>query len=77
MDPSPFFESPEIFPEELRDLRRSHPGGELRLVDVREPDEFAICRIEGANLVPMGTVPRLSVSGSRLQLPNVAGSSSW
>ncbi len=27
------------------------------LVDVREPDEFAICRIEGAELIPMRTVP--------------------
>lgn len=26
------------------------------LIDVREPDEFAVCRIEGARLVPMNTV---------------------
>jgi len=31
-------------------------GGVL-FVDVREPWEFAICRIEGAKLIPMGTVP--------------------
>ena len=26
------------------------------LIDVREPDEFVVCRIEGARLVPMNTV---------------------
>jgi rhodanese-related sulfurtransferase len=29
----------------------------LLLVDVREPWEFEICRIEGAKLIPMGTIP--------------------
>ena len=33
-------------------------GGEkLLLVDVREPWEFDICKIVGATLIPMGTVP--------------------
>lgn len=27
------------------------------LIDVREPQEFALCRIEGSQLVPMNTVP--------------------
>lgn len=27
------------------------------LLDVREPQEFALCRIEGSELVPMNTVP--------------------
>jgi rhodanese-related sulfurtransferase len=36
-------------------------GEAIRLVDVREPAEYAIARIEGAELIPMGTVP------SRLQ----------
>lgn len=27
------------------------------LLDVREPDEYAVCRIEGSRLVPMSTVP--------------------
>lgn len=27
------------------------------LIDVREPDEHALCRIEGARLIPMNTVP--------------------
>lgn len=32
-------------------------GKTLHLIDVREPNEFAICKIEGAALVPMRTVP--------------------
>jgi rhodanese-related sulfurtransferase len=33
-------------------------GKPIRLVDVREPEEFAICKLEGAELIPMRTVPR-------------------
>jgi rhodanese-related sulfurtransferase len=32
-------------------------GEKLLLVDVREPWEFEICRIEGAKLIPMGSIP--------------------
>jgi rhodanese-related sulfurtransferase len=32
-------------------------GEEVALVDVREPGEHAMARIEGAELVPMGSVP--------------------
>ena len=32
-------------------------GEPVRLIDVREPEEFAICSIEGAELIPMRTVP--------------------
>jgi rhodanese-related sulfurtransferase len=32
-------------------------GEKVRLIDVREPVEFQITRIEGAELVPMNTVP--------------------
>ncbi|HMP05963.1 MAG TPA: rhodanese-like domain-containing protein [Lacipirellulaceae bacterium] len=31
-------------------------GDEFLLVDCREPDEAAICRIEGAELLPMSTI---------------------
>ena len=27
------------------------------LIDVREPWEYQLCRIEGAKLMPMGTIP--------------------
>jgi len=36
-------------------------GEPIRLIDVREPAEYAITRIEGAELIPMSAVP------SRLQ----------
>jgi adenylyltransferase/sulfurtransferase len=40
------------------DLRQRLDGGEkLLLIDVREPWEYDICRIEGAKLIPMGTIP--------------------
>jgi len=29
----------------------------LRLIDVREPEEFAICKINGAELIPMSELP--------------------
>jgi rhodanese-related sulfurtransferase len=30
--------------------------GSVTLIDVREPEEYEVCRIEGAELIPMGTV---------------------
>ena len=46
----------EITPAEVRDLRA---GGEpLRLIDVREPEEHRISRIEGAELIPMRSIPQ-------------------
>jgi rhodanese-related sulfurtransferase len=32
-------------------------GFPLRLIDVREPAEHDICRIEGARLIPMRSIP--------------------
>jgi adenylyltransferase/sulfurtransferase len=32
-------------------------GEDVSLIDVREPHEWEIARIEGANLIPMGEVP--------------------
>lgn len=46
----------EITPSELAALMKgASEGGEypIRLVDCREEDEFAVCRIEGAELVPL------------------------
>jgi rhodanese-related sulfurtransferase len=45
----------EISPSQVQELLKS--GARVRLVDVREPDEHAICRIEGAELIPMQTIP--------------------
>ena len=32
-------------------------GSKLLLVDVREPWEYELCRISGAKLIPLGTLP--------------------
>jgi rhodanese-related sulfurtransferase len=45
----------EITPAETK--RLLDRGEKLLLVDVREPWEFEICRIEGAKLIPMGSIP--------------------
>jgi molybdopterin/thiamine biosynthesis adenylyltransferase/rhodanese-related sulfurtransferase/molybdopterin converting factor small subunit len=44
----------EITATELK--RRLEAGEDLEMVDVREPHEWAICRIEGARSVPLGTL---------------------
>lgn len=46
----------EITPVEVSTLL--HAGTPLRLIDVREPAEHAICHIEGAQLIPMRTIPQ-------------------
>ncbi|HXR33253.1 MAG TPA: rhodanese-like domain-containing protein [Verrucomicrobiae bacterium] len=45
----------EITPRQVKE--RLDRGEKLILVDVREPHEHALCRIEGALLIPMGTIP--------------------
>ena len=45
----------EITPTELK--QRQDAGQKLLLIDVREPHEYEICRIEGATLIPMRTIP--------------------
>lgn len=37
--------------------RRIDAGEKLHLIDVREPNEFAMARIEGGELIPMRQVP--------------------
>ena len=41
----------EITPPEVK--RRLDAGEELALLDVREPHEYQLCRIDGATLIPM------------------------
>jgi rhodanese-related sulfurtransferase len=48
---SPFELTPQAAKEKLTNRK------EATLVDVREPVEFALARIEGAELIPMGSVP--------------------
>jgi adenylyltransferase/sulfurtransferase len=45
----------DIAPAELK--ARLDRGEDLLVVDVREPHEWEICRIEGARLVPLKTLP--------------------
>jgi adenylyltransferase/sulfurtransferase len=44
-----------ILPGEVK--RRLDSGEKLLLVDVREPHEYELCRIEGSVLIPMGSIP--------------------
>jgi rhodanese-related sulfurtransferase len=45
----------EITPAEVK--RRLDAGERLHLIDVREPNEFAMARIDGSELIPMRQVP--------------------
>ncbi|MFQ3671719.1 MAG: rhodanese-like domain-containing protein, partial [Verrucomicrobiia bacterium] len=44
-----------ITPEQLADRLRAGQGP--RLIDVREPEEWQVARLPGAELVPLGEVP--------------------
>ena len=57
-DPVEGLNAPLSIPVEMAwELVRS---GKVRLLDVREPDEHAICQIPGSVLMPMGNVPDLA-----------------
>ncbi len=57
---APAYVGPEISAEELR-REMDEKGGDLVLIDVREPHEWDIAHIEGARLIPLGQLPeRLS-----------------
>jgi rhodanese-related sulfurtransferase len=45
----------EITPSEVKDL--IDKNAPIRLIDVREPMEHDFCRIEGARLIPMRSIP--------------------
>jgi rhodanese-related sulfurtransferase len=46
----------EITPAEMK--KRLDVGATFLLVDVREPWEYEVCRIDGAKLIPMGSIPQ-------------------
>lgn len=46
---------PELTPEQLH--ARLQSGENLQLVDVRQPEEYDYCRIEGSLLIPLGDLP--------------------
>jgi rhodanese-related sulfurtransferase len=45
----------EISVSELQ--KKKNAGESFLLIDVREPWEYEVCRIEGAKLIPMRTIP--------------------
>ncbi len=49
----------EISATELKAIMDN--GDDIQLIDVRQPDEFAFCKIKGSKLIPLGEIPaRLS-----------------
>ena len=44
----------EITASELK--ARLDAGDDIQLIDVRQPDEFAFARIDGAKLIPLGEI---------------------
>lgn len=46
---------PAITPRELKD--RLGKGEQLFLLDVREPWEYSLAKLEGSVLIPLGTLP--------------------
>lgn len=46
--------------------RRLDAGEPVVLLDCREPFEFDLCRIEGATLIPMNTIPQRMVEVEQL-----------
>ena len=42
----------------VTDLKQRLDNGDVYLLDVREPREWEICRIEGATLIPLGELPK-------------------
>jgi adenylyltransferase/sulfurtransferase len=51
-----FTNSFEITPVELKE--RIDRGDDLFLLDVREPFEYQICKLEGSTLIPLGEIQR-------------------
>ncbi|SHI66877.1 Rhodanese-related sulfurtransferase [Hymenobacter daecheongensis DSM 21074] len=46
---------PDLTPEDLH--ARLQRGETLQLIDVREPEEYEYCRIEGSQLISLGDIP--------------------
>jgi adenylyltransferase/sulfurtransferase len=44
----------EITATELK--RRMDAGDDVQIIDVRQPDEYAFAKIEGAKLIPLGEI---------------------
>ncbi len=55
-EPVPVNTATEITSVELK--QRLDRGDQLKIVDVREPNEYQINRIEGSTLIPLGDIPK-------------------
>jgi rhodanese-related sulfurtransferase len=53
---APLTQVPEITPDEVKKMMDEKKS--FVLIDVREPHEYQICRIDGAKLIPLGEVAR-------------------
>ncbi len=57
---------PDLPPLEIsvQDTQRllAEEGAELRLIDVRDPEEYAHCRLPLAELIPLATLPNDAVA---------------
>lgn len=47
---------PQITPTEVK--AKLDAGEPVVLIDVRQPEEYAVCRIAGSTLIPLGEVQR-------------------
>jgi rhodanese-related sulfurtransferase len=59
----------QITPREVK--QRLDAGENLRLVDVREPQEFQQAHIEGSELIPMRTVPQSLATFEDAAVPTI------
>jgi adenylyltransferase/sulfurtransferase len=59
--PQPDPDTAEVTPEETAAWLATAPD-DFQLVDCREPDEWALCRIEGATLIPLSRFAELAPS---------------
>ena len=50
----------EITPAQVSQIRSDEEAPSFRLVDCREEDEFALCKIEGAELIPLSRFGELA-----------------
>jgi adenylyltransferase/sulfurtransferase len=57
LTPAPAAADAELFEIGPGELAAALEGGEVTLVDVREPHEYEIAHIEGARLIPLGRLP--------------------
>ena len=51
----------EVTVAEAHALAATHPD-QVRIIDVREPDELEICRLPGAEPIPMRQIPAMAAT---------------